>query len=83
MLKGKAQTADVILGIARPDELKNRKKAKLIVLKNRNGEDGFVMSMHFDTSKIDIYIEEEEGSGLQHGLKGLNLEAQIRANQQV
>jgi len=77
---GKAQTADVILGIARPDELKTQKKAKLLVLKNRNGEDGFVMPMYFDTSKLDIYVEDEEGSGLQVGLKGLNLEAQLRTS---
>jgi replicative DNA helicase len=78
---GKAQTADVILGVARPDELKIAKKAKLLVLKNRNGEDGFVMNMYFDTSKLDIYVEDEEGSGLKIGLQGLNLEAQIRAAQ--
>lgn len=79
---GKAQTADVILGIARPDELKTQKKAKLIVMKNRNGEDGFTMDMYFDTSKLDIYVEEEAGSGLNFGLKGLNLEAQLRQTNQ-
>jgi replicative DNA helicase len=77
---GKAQTADVILGIARPDEDKKNKKATMMLLKNRNGEDGYNMRMTFDTSKIDIQIEDENGIGMKAGVKGLNLEAQIRAN---
>lgn len=78
---GKAQTADVILGVARPDEDKKAKKANMMILKNRNGEDGYSLRLHFDTSKIDIQVEEEDGSGgMKFGVKGLNLEAQIRAN---
>jgi len=77
---GKAQTADVILGIARPDEDKINKKASLIILKNRNGEDGHTLRMHFDTSKIDIRIEDSEGSGMKVGVKGLGIEKQILDN---
>ncbi len=76
---GKAQTADIILGIGRPDEDKAAKKATMMVLKNRNGEDGYALRMHFDTSKIDIRIEDDD-SGVKLGVKGLNMEAQIRAN---
>lgn len=75
---GKAQTADVILGIARPDEDKAAKKATMMVLKNRNGEDGYPLRLHFDTSKIDIKVEDGEGAGMKLGVKGLNIEAQIR-----
>jgi replicative DNA helicase len=77
---GKAQTADVILGIARPDEDKKIKKANMMILKNRNGEDGYSLRLHFDTSKIDIQVEDEGDANLKIGVKGLNLEAQIRAN---
>ena len=77
---GKAQTADIILGIARPDEDKKNKKATLLLLKNRNGEDGYNMRMIFDTSKIDIQIEDEGEIGMKAGLKGLGIEAQIKGN---
>jgi replicative DNA helicase len=77
---GKAQTADVILGIARPDEDKKIKKANMMVLKNRNGEDGYALRLHFDTSKIDIQVEEESDINMKVGMKGLNIEAQVRAN---
>lgn len=79
---GKAQTADVILGIARPDEDKALKKANMMILKNRNGEDGYALRLQFDTSKIDIQVEEGEGSGMKMGTKGLSLEATIRAQNQ-
>lgn len=75
---GKAQTADVIIGIARPDADKIIKKATMMVLKNRNGEDGYSLRLHFDTSKIDIQVEEDV-AGIKMGHKGLNMEAQIRA----
>ena len=79
---GKAQTADVILGIARPDEDKAAKKANMMILKNRNGEDGYALRLQFDTSKIDIQVEEGEGSGMKMGTKGLSIEATIRAQNQ-
>jgi len=75
---GKAQTADIILGIARPDEEKEKKKATMIVLKNRNGEDGYSLPLHFDTSKIDITLD--ESNDMKIGVKGMNIEAQHRAN---
>ena len=75
---GKAQTADIILGIGRPDEDKIAKKATMMVLKNRNGEDGYSLRMIFDTSRIDIQIE-DDGVGVKMGVKGMNMEAQIRA----
>ncbi|SRR3989304_339876 len=75
---GKAQTADIILGIARPDEDKVIKKATMMVLKNRNGEDGYSLRMIFDTSKIDIQIEDENNANIKSGIKALTMEAQIR-----
>ncbi len=54
---GKAQTADVILGIGRTDEDKLEKKAQLIMLKNRNGEDGYSIPLIFDTSKVFIEVD--------------------------
>lgn len=78
---GKAQTADIILGIGRPDEDKIAKKATMMVLKNRNGEDGYSLRMTFDTSKIDIQID-DDGAGVKMGVKGLHIEAQIRAQNQ-
>jgi replicative DNA helicase len=76
---GKAQTADVILGLARPDEMKKNRKAALMILKNRNGVDGETKNLHFDTSKIDIYVEEDI-SDVKMGVKGLGIENQIRGN---
>lgn len=66
---GKAQTADVILGLARTDENKREKKAQLIVLKNRNGNDGFELPLLFDTSKV--YIEIDNSNNPSYGLDGL------------
>ena len=56
---GKAATADVVLGIGRPDELKIDNIAKVGVLKNRNGADGYYIDLYFDTSKIYIEVMEE------------------------
>jgi len=66
---GKAQTADVILGLARTDENKREKKAQLIVLKNRNGNDGFELPLLFDTSKV--YIEIDRVGQPSHGLENI------------
>lgn len=54
---GKAQTADVILGLARTDENKRENKAQLLVLKNRNGSDGYEIPLNFDTSKVNIEVD--------------------------
>jgi len=77
---GKAQTADVILGIARSDEDKMRKKANLMILKNRNGEDGFNIPLMFDTSKVDISVEEQSYDNKMN-IKGLNMEREIIAKE--
>ena len=53
---GKAKTADLILGIGRTEEDKAVNKAKMMILKNRNGEDGFAIDLHFDTSNLDIRV---------------------------
>jgi hypothetical protein len=66
---GKAQTADVILGLARTDENKREKKAQLIVLKNRNGSDGFELPLLFDTSKV--FIEIDRTGQPSHGLENI------------
>lgn len=60
---GKAQTADLILGIGRTEEDKAAKKAKMMILKNRNGEDGFAIDMHFDTSNLDIRVLQDVNQG--------------------
>jgi replicative DNA helicase len=71
---GKAQTADVILGIGRTEEDKADRKAKMMILKNRNGEDGFSINLHFDTSNLDIRVLQEvsKGVGLEN-LTGLDI----------
>lgn len=71
---GKAQTADVIIGIARTDENKREMRASMIVLKNRNGSDGYEIPLLFDTSKV--FIEVDEASHKQYfGLENLNEQA--------
>jgi replicative DNA helicase len=55
---GKAQTADVIIGLARTDENKREMKASMIVLKNRNGSDGYDIPLTFDTSRVQIEVDE-------------------------
>lgn len=71
---GKAQTADVILGIGRTEEDKADRKAKMMILKNRNGEDGFSINLHFDTSNLDIRVLQEvsQNVGLEN-LTGLDI----------
>lgn len=79
---GKAQTADVILGVGRSDEDKKIDRAELLVLKNRNGADGFSEPMHFATSNIDIYIIDPNQHSI--GIQGINedmtITEQIREN---
>ena len=53
---GKAATADLILGVGRPDEIKIANEATFGVLKNRNGADGFYLPAIFDTGRIFIEI---------------------------
>lgn len=77
---GKAQTADIIIGVARTDTDKIAKKAKLMIMKNRNGQDGNSMEMLFDTSKVDIQILSTKETGIVN-INGLDMEQQI-LNQQ-
>jgi hypothetical protein len=55
---GKAATADVVIGVGRGEEERtiNDPRAKIGILKNRNGADGFYRDAIFDTSKIFIEI---------------------------
>ena len=87
---GKAQTADVILGLARTDDDKLNKKAQLLILKNRNGEDGYSIPLHFDTSKVFIEIDSPDSSEY-IGMKNMvehsqqieaNIKSQIILNQE-
>lgn len=73
---GKAQTADVIVGVARTDSDKIAKKAKLMVMKNRNGQDGYSMEMNFDTSKVLIEINSPNDTGILT-IDGLDMERRI------
>lgn len=75
---GKAQTADIILGIGRSDDDKQKKKAQLLCLKNRNGEDGYSLPMNFDTSNLDISIEETDSNYVGYTGLGNTLENTIR-----
>ena len=59
---GKAQTADVIIGIGRTPEDKRNRVAKMNIMKNRQGSDGNFLDMHFDTSNLDIRIIQGETS---------------------
>lgn len=52
-------TADLVLGVGRPDELKEVNKAMLSIIKNRNGEDGVYIMLNFDTSRVFIEISNE------------------------
>jgi replicative DNA helicase len=79
---GKAQTADIIVGVARTDQDKIAKKAKLMVMKNRNGQDGHSMEMLFDTSKVDIQILSTRATGMVN-INGLDMEQQILGAEQV
>ena len=51
---GKAQTADVIIGLARSPEKKQNKTASLLILKNRVGEDGITIPIYLDTAYVKI-----------------------------
>ena len=53
---GKANTADLIVGIVRGKELKLRNQAKLLILKNRNGREGEELDMIFDTHRVKMEI---------------------------
>lgn len=75
---GKAQTADVIIGIGRTPEDKIERMATLNIMKNRNGEDGKNMRLHFDTTRIDIRVSSD--SVVRSGMEnlGAGIESQMR-----
>jgi replicative DNA helicase len=74
---GKAQTADVVLGLGRTPEDKQNRSANLSILKNRNGDDDLDVQLHFDTTKLDIRVKESAtGGGL--GIKALSVEKTFR-----
>ena len=64
---GKAATADLIIGIGRPDEVKVAHEATFGILKNRNGADGFYLPAIFDTQKIFIDILPPEDAVMMSG----------------
>jgi hypothetical protein len=64
---GKAATADLVIGIGRPDEVKVANEATFGILKNRNGSDGFYLPAIFDTHKIFIEILPPEESVMMPG----------------
>ena len=76
---GKAQTADVIVGVARTDPDKIARRAKLMIMKNRNGQDGDSMDMIFDTRKVNIKINSPAHTGQIH-MDGLQMEQDILNN---
>lgn len=53
---GKAATADLVVGVARPDGAKANNEATIGILKNRNGADGFYFPAIFDTTKVFIEL---------------------------
>ena len=80
---GKAQTADVIIGIGRTEEDKLVNKAKMMILKNRNGSDGFTIELYFDTSNLDIRVLQDLSSNQSGGvdnLIGLDIKNLIKTN---
>jgi len=57
-------TADISLGIGRPDEMKNDNQAMLSIMKNRNGQDGVYKLFLFDTRRVFIEIANENEQGV-------------------
>jgi replicative DNA helicase len=53
---GKAATADLVVGVGRPDAKKNENLATVGILKNRNGADGIYLEFMFNTNNIDIKL---------------------------
>lgn len=58
---GKAQVADVILGISRKESEKSSGIGRLFVAKNRAGRDGLLFPIKIDTAKSKISIIEDIG----------------------
>ena len=73
---GKANTADLIVGVVRTKPNKLAKNAKLQIMKNRNGADGYDLDMLFDTSTVQIEINSVDATGVVN-LSGFQMEEQI------
>lgn len=82
---GKAQTADLIIGIARDGTMKKERRANMMILKNRLGDDGQSFNMRFDTSRIDIKMEEDSVDNMgrvnigSESVSGINMEGVVQA----
>jgi hypothetical protein len=59
---GKAQVADVVIGISRKSSEKSTGFGRLYVAKNRAGKDGLVYPLRIDTAKSKFEIIGESGS---------------------
>ena len=53
---GKAQIADIVIGIARPNAKKGKSEATISILKSRLGPDGQHLKAIFNTNTVDIKI---------------------------
>jgi len=60
-------TADLVIGIGRPDEMKEQKLAMMSIIKNRNGQDGIYQVLEFDTSKVHIAVSYDNNSQVRGG----------------
>lgn len=80
---GKAQTADIILGLGRSDDDKALNKAQFMVLKNRNGRDGFNIELHFDTTNINIFVKSEDSNIGYGGLREAITPIEKRINENL
>ncbi len=58
---GKAQVADVVLGLSRKEVEKSSGLARLFVAKNRAGRDGLLAPIKLDTAKSKIRVVEDVG----------------------
>jgi hypothetical protein len=58
---GKAQVADVILGLSRKESEKSTGIGRLFVAKNRAGRDGILYPIKIDTARSKIKIIEDIG----------------------
>lgn len=61
---GKANTADLIVGIVRTKPNKLTQTAKLQVMKNRNGQEGVDLDLIFDTRRVKIEVAAGRLDGL-------------------
>lgn len=88
--------ADIVIGLARPDELKAQEKINLSIIKNRFGEDGFYMKGDTDYSigaiqyhegahynvagDADMHVKEQVSNDFKHYKKTKN---QTQASKKV